>query len=542
MNNKRVAIIGSGPSGLTSAKCAVENGLLPVVFEKTKFIGGLWAPNTAIWDGMFTNVSYYTMTFSDFPWSQNTPIFPRSDQVYVYLNNYVEHFKLTEYIRLETIVENVRQESDKKWKIIFTSLNEKIQKTEIFDFLVIASGMESKAMIPDISSLSQYKGIIRHSSMFRLNDQILKLKKVAVVGCSYSATEIASYLGNHSESVYNIFRRPYYISSRLIPVQTKPCCYRILPHDFYFYTRELSYSGNFLSISQQKENLIKFLEQTFPKQTCKYKSHPELYIDPKEFSYLDNIPLTISDDYHNLVEKGKIEPIKTCIKYFDETGIFLENGKYLEVDVVIFCTGYQLENKYFEEELLKKLNFKEGDKQFPYLLYKGTFCTEVDNLAFICQTDELFFTGSELQAKWAMKVFSGVLELPNRNHMLKEIQVLANKRDSKINEEPFYCSYVYQLDNLAAELNAVPGLIKEDPKIFEMYSKNLLISTQFIWDEKRILALQLMNEICQITNQIYELNEEELNDPRKIGEKFSQFFKLNLNVFDPTNLKDTIFI
>jgi flavin-dependent dehydrogenase len=38
MNNKRVAIIGSGPSGLISAKCAVENGLLPVVFEKKKLM------------------------------------------------------------------------------------------------------------------------------------------------------------------------------------------------------------------------------------------------------------------------------------------------------------------------------------------------------------------------------------------------------------------------------------------------------------------------------------------------------------------------
>ncbi len=39
---KRVAVIGSGSSGLTSIKCCLDEGLEPVCFESSDDIGGLW--------------------------------------------------------------------------------------------------------------------------------------------------------------------------------------------------------------------------------------------------------------------------------------------------------------------------------------------------------------------------------------------------------------------------------------------------------------------------------------------------------------------
>lgn len=39
---KRIAIIGSGASGLTAIKSCLDEGLTPVCFERTDDIGGLW--------------------------------------------------------------------------------------------------------------------------------------------------------------------------------------------------------------------------------------------------------------------------------------------------------------------------------------------------------------------------------------------------------------------------------------------------------------------------------------------------------------------
>lgn len=39
---KKIAVIGAGASGLTATKCCLDEGLVPVCFERTKDIGGLW--------------------------------------------------------------------------------------------------------------------------------------------------------------------------------------------------------------------------------------------------------------------------------------------------------------------------------------------------------------------------------------------------------------------------------------------------------------------------------------------------------------------
>ena len=95
MIGRRVAIIGAGPSGLTSAKYAIENGLVPTVFEKSNDICGLWSntsTNKAVWAGLYSNISYYTEQFSDHSWPKDILIFPTANDIYNYLKSYAKKF------------------------------------------------------------------------------------------------------------------------------------------------------------------------------------------------------------------------------------------------------------------------------------------------------------------------------------------------------------------------------------------------------------------------------------------------------------------
>ena len=38
----RVAVIGAGPSGLTSVKACLDEGMEPICFESSDDMGGLW--------------------------------------------------------------------------------------------------------------------------------------------------------------------------------------------------------------------------------------------------------------------------------------------------------------------------------------------------------------------------------------------------------------------------------------------------------------------------------------------------------------------
>lgn len=87
---KRVAIIGAGPAGLVSAKYALEYGLFPVIFDRKHVAGGLWTDGTAIWDQMHTNVSKFSVSFSDYPWPETSSIIPSAKDVFNYLIRFLD--------------------------------------------------------------------------------------------------------------------------------------------------------------------------------------------------------------------------------------------------------------------------------------------------------------------------------------------------------------------------------------------------------------------------------------------------------------------
>ena len=71
---RRVAVIGAGASGLTAIKCCLDDGLVPVCFERTDSIGGLWCyrdkrlkGQTSVMKSTVTNSSKELMCYSDFP-------------------------------------------------------------------------------------------------------------------------------------------------------------------------------------------------------------------------------------------------------------------------------------------------------------------------------------------------------------------------------------------------------------------------------------------------------------------------------------------
>lgn len=83
----RVLIIGAGffyvtvgPSGLVAIKQCLEEGLVPVCFESSSSIGGLWRysakeSHSSCYHSTVVNTSKEMMQFSDFPIPADWPKF-----------------------------------------------------------------------------------------------------------------------------------------------------------------------------------------------------------------------------------------------------------------------------------------------------------------------------------------------------------------------------------------------------------------------------------------------------------------------------------
>src|SRR3954454_20147260 len=103
----RIAIIGAGPSGLVTAKYALEAGFDVTIFEASDDLGGQWyatAPHSGIWPGMRTNTSRMMTAVSDAPPPADHETYPLAEQVQNSLRQYASDHGITERIRFATAV------------------------------------------------------------------------------------------------------------------------------------------------------------------------------------------------------------------------------------------------------------------------------------------------------------------------------------------------------------------------------------------------------------------------------------------------------
>jgi hypothetical protein len=87
----RVAIIGTGPGGLVTAKFLKQHGFEPVLFEQNDSIGGQWnacSSNSGVWPSMVTNTSRLLTCFSDLAPEPKSAIFPSNREILAYLGRY----------------------------------------------------------------------------------------------------------------------------------------------------------------------------------------------------------------------------------------------------------------------------------------------------------------------------------------------------------------------------------------------------------------------------------------------------------------------
>lgn len=514
MSKKRVAIIGAGPSGLVSAKYALRYGLQPVVFEKTRFIGGLWAPqDTAIWDGLSTNVSRFVVTFSDQPWPENSKTFPLRNQVYDYYCKYVQQFGLEPYIKFQHNVHHIKQSSDgedTKWIVEYSDNSS--NQSESFEYVIMASGPYARPRIPTIANSSTFNGIITHSSQFRLDDERFKSKDVIVVGGSLSGADVTTLLVGHAKSVVNIFKRTPLILSNLVKREIKPSSgqFSIVPYDSVFFTRENTYPPDGLTPEQATAGMRNFFKDLFPEQTNKTLCPDEnLHVDLDD----ENTQLIVSrsDFYLDYVKQKRVRPLKTRIESFHPNGVNLENGMSLNADVVIFCTGYeQAIDCILDKSILDVIKYDTTKYKFPNLLYKFTFSPGLKNMAFVGLTDGLFNAAFELQAKWACSVFTGAWKLPDEATMNSYLKDLEAKRLADRHSNFPYGLPVQLVDELAKELKVYPDferLKKEDPHLYRMLWCNVVFVSHFFLDSPNLDCRKLLEQVEDYKRKVYEFDD-----------------------------------
>ncbi|KAF7664920.1 hypothetical protein LDENG_00162300 [Lucifuga dentata] len=448
----RVAVIGAGPSGLTSIKACLDEGLMPTCFESSDDMGGLWKfkevpePNRAsIYRSLTINISKEMMCFSDFPIPADYPNYMHHSKILKYFRMYAEHFKLLKYIRFQTSVKSVRQRSDfsrtGQWEVV-TEDKDGQQERHVFDAVICCSGHYTYPNLPlkDFPGIESFEGKYLHSWDFKGPEEFAG-KRIVVIGIGNSGGDIAVESSRVADQVYMSTRRGAWVIRQVSD--------NGVPVDMKYNTRFVHILFQLLPV-----NILNWIGET--KLNAMY-DHTMYALKPKHRLF-SQIPV-INDDLPMKILSGAVI-IKPNVKEISGSTVVFKDGSVVEkVDIIVFATGYNYDFPYLHSSVMYKSGHRVG-------LYKHVFAPNLEHrtLAVVGFIHALgaIMPQAEMQARWVAQVFKGHKKLPSNQAMIKAVE-----KDTKDIEKhyivskltPLQVDFVSYMDNVAGETGVRPSLL-----------------------------------------------------------------------------------
>ncbi|XP_051731775.1 si:dkey-239i20.2 isoform X8 [Ctenopharyngodon idella] len=457
---KRVAVIGGGASGLTCIKCCLDEGLEPVCFETSDDIGGLWRfkenpdPDRAsIYHSLIINTSKEMMCFSDFPIPAHFPNYMHNSLIMDYFRMYAEHFRLKRHIRFQTKVLHVTPRPDfphsGQWDVEIESKDGQREK-QVFDAVMVCTGHHCHPHLPlkDFPGIDTFKGKYFHSRDYK-NPEEWRGKRVVVIGIGNSGGDIAVELSRMAKQVYLSTRKGSWILNRVgdngVPLdminnRMRGWIFQMLPVGFINNMREKKLNKRF----DHKLYGLQPAHRVF-------SQHP-----------------TVNDDLPNRILSGTVS-VKPNVQEFRGSSVVFEDGTVEDdIDLVVFATGYTFSFPFLSSHVIPVSKNKVA-------LYKYVYppALECPTLAVIGLIQPLgaIMPISEMQARWATRVFKGLCKLPPMSAMMKDIKAKEEamaQRYVAAQRHTIQVDYILYMDELAKQVGVRPSILKlllTDPRL-----------------------------------------------------------------------------
>ena len=212
--NKRIAIIGAGPSGLAQLRAfqsaAAKGAAIPeiVCYEKQDDWGGLWKydwrtgldahgepVHGSMYRYLWSNGPKEGLEFADYSFDEHfgraIASYPPRAVLFDYIEGRVQKAGIRDWIKFNHAVRRVEEKEGGGFRLVAENLEDKTESNEHFDHVIVASGHFSTPNVPYYPGFESFGGRILHAHDFR--DALeFKDKDILILGTSYSAEDIGS--------------------------------------------------------------------------------------------------------------------------------------------------------------------------------------------------------------------------------------------------------------------------------------------------------------------------------------------------------------
>jgi dimethylaniline monooxygenase (N-oxide forming) len=399
IDSQEVCIVGSGITGILSARSSLRQGLIPFILEKSSEIGGLWniKNSLSVWNSLKANTIKFSSTISDHLWPEDTPEYPSPTEYLSYLQSFIEKNRMTEYFHFNCTVTYIGRLGD-DYEVKYTEQG--LPQVKIFKYVIIACGLYSKPK-ENPKGFELFKGTIIHSGYYR-EPSLFTGKNVVIVGNGFSSGDIAVEALETAKSVKILYKKTHgYIKRKFNGVSFE---FDAVSIDFK--DAPIPILTNLFCNSMMVSEIIK---------NCGNPGdlHEDWRILPEDIGKnFINVSIQI-DDFFKSVQNGQISPIKGKIQEITENSIILEDGQEVPADCIVLGIGYYINLDFLSDEIKEIIKLENKRPKFPFICFRSMIHPNLPRFAFAGYLYTIFPGIYEIMAEVCSQWVSGRLQVTN---------------------------------------------------------------------------------------------------------------------------------
>ena len=354
----KVVIIGAGIAGMAAALECVSAEIDFEIIDRNDEVGGTWY--TAVYPGIGVDTpsAYYSLSRDiNGDWSS---YYPQGGEYQAYLKSVADNNKLRDRTRFSTEVEALSWDDKRnQWRIQAVGPGGS-REVSYANVVIPAAGYLNRPRWPELEGIDTFAGISIHSAQW---DPALDLtgKKVAVIGAGCTAVQIVDACVDQVEHLTVFQRQPHWVAPRKRLSDDVPEHRRWLNTHIPYYAnwnrlksfwgtadnnypvilRDADWAAEHLSISPANDVLLRICQEYIDRV---FGAGSELAekVTPDFAPYGKRI-IRDPGGYYAALTKPHVDVEAAEPARVNEKGIVTQDGRQIELDVIVYATGYHLD-------------------------------------------------------------------------------------------------------------------------------------------------------------------------------------------------------